>query len=245
MITLYTFPPAFGLRNLSPFCLKVEMALQYLKLDYQIEELSNPANAPKGKLPFIKVDGEIITDSELILDYLDRSSGGELYGKLSGDQIAQGFAYVRLAEDHLYWMMVASRWLDDSWWPNVDQGFFGSFPFPLRQLVPMIARNRVKKTYKLHGLGLHSLEEQKEFARKDLHALNEAVTGKTYLMGDEISVFDFAVASMMAGALDNQPGTWLTAIAGSFVPLVEYTERVQQKVGIFGRELTKTGGDKS
>jgi glutathione S-transferase len=96
----------------------------------------------------------------------------------------------------------------------------------------------MKKTYKLHGLGLHSLEEQKEFARKDLHALNESIKGKTYLMGDEISVFDFAIASMLAGALDNQPGTWLTAIAVNFTPLVEYAERVQQQVGIFGREIS-------
>jgi len=236
MLTLYTFPPAFGLRNVSPFCLKVEMALHHLQIEYKIEEMSNPAKAPKGKLPFIEVQGKTITDSELILDYLDESSDGALYGKLDGDQLAKGFGFVRLAEDHLYWIMVASRWIDDSWWPNVDQGFFGSLPFPLRQLVPAVARSRIKKTYKLHGLGLHSLAEQKEFARKDLHALNEAVQGKNYLLGDELSVFDFSVASMMAGALDNQPATWLTVLARNFEPLVEYTERVQQNLGIFSRQ---------
>jgi len=236
MLTLYTFSPAFGLRNVSPFCLKVEMALHHLQIEYKIEEMSNPAKAPKGKLPFIEVQGKTITDSELILDYLDESSDGALYGKLDGDQLAKGFGFVRLAEDHLYWIMVASRWIDDSWWPNVDQGFFGSLPFPLRQLVPAVARSRIKKTYKLHGLGLHSLAEQKEFARKDLHALNEAVQGKNYLLGDELSVFDFSVASMMAGALDNQPATWLTVLARNFEPLVEYTERVQQNLGIFSRQ---------
>ena len=238
MLTLYTFPPAFGLRNVSPFCLKVEMALQYLQVDYTITEMSNPAKAPKGKLPFIDVNGEIVTDSELILDYLDKSNDGKLYGHLSGEQLARGFAYVRLAEDHLYWMIVASRWLDDNWWPNVDRGFFGSLPFPLRQLVPAIAKSRITKTYKLHGLGLHSLAEQKEFARKDLHALNEAVKTNPFLLGEEISVFDFAVAAMLAGTLDNQPATWVTDIARSFEPLTAYAERVQEKVGIFGRELT-------
>jgi len=242
MLTLYTFPTAFGLRNVSPFCLKVEMALHHLQIDYEIQELSNPAKGPKGKLPFIEVNGEIIADSELILDYLDKRSGGKLYGNLTDEQIAQGFAYVRLAEDHLYWMMVASRWLDDSWWPHVDRGFFGSLPFPLRQLVPMIARKRIRKTYTLHGLGLHKVEEQKEFARKDLHALNEAVRGKDYLFGDHISVFDFALASMLAGAIDNQPATWLTDIARHYTPLCEYAERVQKTVGIYGRELTENAG---
>lgn len=236
MLKLYTFPPAFGLRNVSPFCLKVEMALEHLQIEYEIEEMSNPAKAPKGKLPFIDVQGKIITDSELILDYLDERTDGALYGNLDGEQLARGCAFVRLAEDHLYWLMVASRWLDDSWWPNVDQGFFGSLPFPLRQLVPAIARSRIKKTYKLHGLGLHSLAEQKEFARKDLHALNAAVEAHNYLLGDELSVFDFSVASLMAGLLDNQPATWVTELARDFEPLVAYTERVQQDLGIFGRQ---------
>jgi len=236
MLTLYTFPPAFGLRNVSPFCLKVEMALRHLQIEYQIEEMSNPTKAPKGKLPFIDVQGKIVTDSELILDYLDERTEGALYGNLDGEQLARGCAFVRLAEDHLYWLMVASRWVDDSWWPNVDQGFFGSLPFPLRQLVPAVARSRIKKTYKLHGLGLHSLAEQKEFARKDLNALNSVVQAHSYLLGDELSVFDFSVASMMAGLLDNKPATWMTVLARDFEPLVEYTERVQQHLGIFGRE---------
>ena len=236
MLKLYTFPPAFGLRNVSPFCLKVEMALEHLQIEYEIEEMSNPAKAPKGKLPFIDVQGKVITDSELILDYLDERTDGALYGNLDSEQMARGCAFVRLAEDHLYWLMVASRWIDDSWWPNVDQGFFGSLPFPLRQLVPAVARSRIKKTYKLHGLGLHSLAEQKEFARKDLHAFNAAVESHNYLLGDELSVFDFSVASLMAGLLDNKPATWLTELARDFEPLVAYTERVQQDLGIFGRQ---------
>lgn len=240
MLTLYTLPPAFGMRNVSPFCLKVEMALKHLQLDYEIVEVSNPAKAPKGKLPYVDVDGLIIADSELILDYLDQTSQGALYGNLDSEQTAKGFAFVRLAEDHLYWLVVASRWLDDSWWPNVDRDFFGSLPFPLRQLVPRIARSRIKKTYNLHGLGLHSLDEQQEFARKDLQALNGAVQGREFLLGDTISVFDFAVASMMAGLLDNQPATWISTMARGFSPLVEYTERVQEGVGVFGRQLEKS-----
>ena len=35
MIGLYTFPEAFGLRNVSPFCLKVEMALHHLGERYE------------------------------------------------------------------------------------------------------------------------------------------------------------------------------------------------------------------
>lgn len=235
MITLYTFPAAFGLRNVSPFCLKVEMALQWLGLDYEIEEMSDPRKAPKGKLPFISVNGEKIADSEIILEYLDKQSDGKLFGQLSDDQVARGTAYTRLAEDHLYWIMVASRWLDDQWWPNVVEGFFGSMPFPMKQLVKTVARAQVRKTYDLQGLGKHSLDEQKGFARRDLEALNKAVSQSDFLVGDSLTVYDFAVAALISGAVDNKPDTWLSPIIREFAGVCEYAERVQRTVNVYAR----------
>ena len=76
MIKLCTFPETFGLRNVSPFCLKVEMALTHLGLDYEIIEESDPRKSPKGKLPYIIMNGETIADSELILERLDQAGKG-------------------------------------------------------------------------------------------------------------------------------------------------------------------------
>jgi glutathione S-transferase len=235
MIKLFIFPAAFGLRNVSPFCLKVEMALKYLKMDYELVEINDPRQSPKGKLPFIEVDGQRIADSEIIFEYLDQKTGGNLYGGLSEEQKARGTAFARLSEDHLYWLMVASRWIDDDWWPHVKEGFFGAMPFPLKQLVCFVARRQVTQTYNLHGLGKHSFEEQQDFARRDLAAINSVVSASPYLLGDTLSAFDFTVASQLAGILDNKPDTWITPIAREFQPLVEYTERVQQQVGVFCR----------
>ena len=54
-----------------------------------------------------------------------------------------GLAFTRLAEDHLYWLMVASRWLDDNWWPNVVDGFFGTLPGIIRPVITGIARRQI------------------------------------------------------------------------------------------------------
>jgi len=236
MIQLFTFPAAFGLRNVSPFCLKVEMALVHLGLEFEIVEQSDPRQSPKGKLPYIVVDGETIADSELIFDELNRRTDGGLYGSLSPQEIGSGFAWVRLVDDHLYWLMVASRWLDDGWWPNVKQGFFSELPFPLSKIVPPVARRQVRQTYQLHGLGKHSLDEQKEFARKDFSALNAAIASQPYLLGDSLSVFDLSVASLLAGIFDNQPASWITEIAEEYPSLKEYAERVQQALGVWARQ---------
>jgi len=235
MNTLYTFPAAFGLRNVSPFCLKVEMALTYLNIEFEIREMSDPRQAPKNKLPFMDFNGEIIPDSELIFEYLDRVSQGKLYAGLSAEQKAKGFAFARLAEDHLYWIMVASRWLDASWFPNVTRGFFGKMPIPMRWIVPSVALKQMKQTYKLQGLGAHTLDEQKNFARRDLQSISDAVGENSFLLGAELSAFDFTVAPQVIGILDNSPETWLTPIVREFDNLPVYVERVQQEIGVFAR----------
>ena len=102
MLELVTLPPAFGMRNVSPFCLKAEMLLKSLDLSFTISQISDPRKAPKGKLPYLVADGQTIPDSELITEYLDATTQGRVYAGLSDAQKAQGVALTRLAEDHLY-----------------------------------------------------------------------------------------------------------------------------------------------
>lgn len=237
MITLFTFPEAFGLRNVSPFCLKVEMALSYLDIDFEIALESDPRKGPKDKLPFIISDGVTIDDSELILQHLDELSNGGLYGQLSSAEIAIGVAFSRLVDDHLYWIMVASRWLEDDWFANVKKGFFGNLPPLVGPLVAQLARRQMRKTYHLHGLGRHSKEQQVGFARRDLKAIADIVNGQRYIVGKRLTVFDFGVASVLAGLLDNKPATWLTNLASEYPALSEYAERVQSDLNVYCRQI--------
>ena len=95
----------------------------------------------------------------------------------------------------------------------------------------------MRKTYNLHGLGRHTLAEQKDFARRDLQALSDAVGSNGYIAGDRLSAYDFAVAALLAGMIDNQPSTWVSELAADYPRLRDYAERVQQAVGVFGRSL--------
>ncbi len=66
-LVLFTLGGAFGLRNVSPFCLKVEMLLTSLELPFELEVQPDPRKAPKGKLPYIVADGSVIVDSERMI----------------------------------------------------------------------------------------------------------------------------------------------------------------------------------
>ena len=234
-LTLVTLGGAFGLQNVSPFCLKLEMLMTQLGLDFDMDVQADPRKAPKGKLPFLIADGRTIADSELILEYLNDMTQGRVLAGLSAKDRALGLALTRLVDDHLYWIFVASRWLDDEWFPNIVEGFFHIARRPIRGLVARQARKEVTQTYHLQGLGRHTQAEQEGFARRDLQALQDAVHADGFLFATEPCVYDFAIASFMAGVFDQRPATWMTHVANEFDGLKEYTERVQQRVGVFAR----------
>ena len=45
MLELVTLPAAFGMRNVSPFCLKVEMLLALLELPHTLSEIKDPQSS--------------------------------------------------------------------------------------------------------------------------------------------------------------------------------------------------------
>lgn len=235
MIQLVTLPPAFGLRNVSPFCLKAEMAMKYLGVEFEHVIEQDPRKTPKGKLPYMVIEGEKIADSELIFEKLNEMSQGKLYGDLTPQEKAVGFAFTRLAEDHLYWLMVGSRWLDDDWFPNVVSGFFGFVPGFIRGFAARSAQKGVRATLHLHGLGRHTHEEQEGFLRRDLEAIADVVSAENYIVGGRLTAFDFVVAGMLSGLMDNEPATWVSEIANGYPALRHYLERIQSEVGVSGK----------
>ena len=94
----------------------------------------------------------------------------------------------------------------------------------------------MRQTYNLHGLGRHSLEEQLTFLDRDAEALAARLTHHDYIASDRMTIYDFAVASMLASSMDNKPETWVSARMNQEQSLRDYVERVQEEVGVYGRK---------
>src|SRR5690348_10371118 len=116
MITLYSYPELFGLPDNNPFGLKVDTFLRLAKIDYKQEHLVNTQNAPRGQLPYLNDGGNIITDSNVILQHLAKNYV-DLDRDLSEAQKNIHFLITRMLDNHLYWVMSYSRWQDDKFWP--------------------------------------------------------------------------------------------------------------------------------
>ena len=98
MITLYTFGPAFGLPDASPFVIKAELLLKLAGLPYQTRR-GNVRRAPKGKLPYLDDMGRLIADSTLIRWHIEKTYHIDFDEGLTPAQRGTAWAVEKLLED--------------------------------------------------------------------------------------------------------------------------------------------------
>ena len=61
------------------------------------------STGPKGKIPWIEYNGEIISDSSFIIRHFNKEMGTEFNKGLTPEQKAVAHALQKMAEEHMYW----------------------------------------------------------------------------------------------------------------------------------------------
>jgi len=229
MIKLFQFPPAFGLPNPSPFCMKAEILLKMADVAYETVVSANPRKGPKGKLPAIEDDGLTIGDSELIRLHLERKYGVDFDKGLDRPMRAVAHAFARMLEERSYWAAVYNRWIDARNWPTVRRTFFGSLPPILRSLVPLVAQRKVRGYLYAQGIGRHTEEEIYAFGNADIRALAAWLGDKPCFMGAEPTGVDATVYPFVAGVMTPTFPSPLRTEALRHANLVHYAERMRSR----------------
>lgn len=229
MITLVEFFPAYGLPNPSPFCLKTETWLRMAGLPYKAKYEANPRKGPQGKLPFIIDNNVTVSDSSVIIDYLTQKYAVQLDDGLTDDQLGLAHAAKILMEDHLYWAIVYSRWIDPEYWPVTKKNFFSSLPPGVKQIVPIAAQNQVKRDLHGQGLGRHSKELIYRFAEQDINALAYLLGAKTYFLGEKPSSIDAVAYGTLANIWVPPLDTPLKNAMSKHANLIQFVQRMKEK----------------
>jgi len=230
MITLHGFGPAMGLPEISPFVTKAHFLLRMAGLPY--ETSTNPAGflkAPKGKLPYISDGGAVISDSTFIRFHIEKTYGFDFDCGLSAAEKAAGWALERMCEEHLYWLIIDVRWLDDANFRAGPAEMFKSFPAPVRPLIGAYARRTMRRTLRLQGLGRHDVASRLELATRDFFAVSDLLADKPFLFGGEPRGADASVAAFVIAALAKATVAPLRDAAESRPNLVAYGERMTRR----------------
>jgi glutathione S-transferase len=229
MIRLYQFAPAFDLPNPSPFCMKVETLLRMSGLEFEVDNRGQLPRAPKGKLPFIEDDGQIIADSSFIRAHLRQKHGVDLDAGLDAAQRGVALAFERLFSEHLYWAVVHTRWIDAAGFEATREAFFGGLTWPLRALLPRLARRTIRKQLWGHGMGRHRPEEIMALGCEDIDAVAGHLGDKAFFLGDAPTWIDATAYAFLANLLWFPVDSPLQAHARQHPNLDVYCQRMRQR----------------
>ncbi|HET6467887.1 MAG TPA: glutathione S-transferase family protein [Geminicoccaceae bacterium] len=199
-MTLFQFPAVWG-RNPSPFALKLETWLKLAGIPYQVRETTSFGRAPKGKVPYIEDAGRLIGDSTLIIAHLKATRGIDPDAGLDDRERAEALALQRLFEDHLYFVMVWSRWVDPAGWAETGEALFAVLPGPLRPAARRYARWRVRRMLHQQGLGRHRRDEIYAMGRDDLRAVADYLEERPFFMGERLTGIDAVAYGFLANIL--------------------------------------------
>src|SRR3954453_21738325 len=122
MLTLYSYPELFGVADNNGYGLKVFAFLRLERVPFVHEHIFDASAAPRGQLPYVVDDGEILGDSETIIAHLTRKYRLTIDAALTPAQRMTDHLVTRMLDD-LYWVMSYSRWKDERYFPELRNAF--------------------------------------------------------------------------------------------------------------------------
>lgn len=198
--------------------------------NWEREDLSDPRKMPFGKLPVLRAEGRLIPDSDGIRTYLE-GKGTDFDAGLSALDRATARAFIRMAEEHLYFHVVQDRWANDTVWPRLREIYFGSLPPGVKQLTAGLLRKQVISGLKYQGTGRFSEAERLERVRLDLSAIAARLEVASFLFGETPTSADASVGAMLQAMGSAPKATALSAEVAENKLLTEYVARVDSACG--------------
>jgi glutathione S-transferase len=229
MIRLFGFGPAFGLPDPSPFVTKVEVLLKMAGVPYEKARGDFKTN-PKGKIPYIIDEGQVVGDSTLIRFHVEQKYGFDFDAGVSKSDIGAAWAVEKLCEDHLYWAVVKQRWMDDD---NFERGpavFFKGIPGLIRPLIVGMVRRKVRRNLFGQGFGRFSEAEGRAIVARSFARVADYLEGRDFLGGAQPCGSDATLFAFLASALTPTLFTgYPTEEARKHPALAAYVARMQAR----------------
>ncbi|EGT38867.1 hypothetical protein CAEBREN_05569 [Caenorhabditis brenneri] len=225
-VYLYQFKRLKNCPNLSPFCMKIEILCRVYNIPYEIVE-SSMARSRNGTLPFIELNGEHIADSDLIELRLRQQFK---IPSLPADQEAQSVALSRMADNHLFYILIRYKTAVDAFYETL----FGLVNVPsafVPLLTPLVRAVFGNKVYSrsVGAIGDFEPHELDELLHRDLKVIQDSIKGK-FLFGDKITPVDATVFGQLASVYYPFRNHISDVLEKDFPKVLEYCERVRKEV---------------
>jgi glutathione S-transferase len=223
-------PPVrpWGSPNLSPFCAKLECYLRMAEIPYRPEPMSR-GQAPKGKVPYVVLDGTLIGDSHLIIEELERRLVAEGKPALDDGLSARDHAIARVVrrtlEEGFYFITMYVRWRTDDGYAAM-RGEFKKF---VPGFVLPLVRRDIRKKLRAQGTGRHSFDEVMAMGCADLDSVADLLGAGPFLLGDRPRTVDCTLFAFIDNAMSFPIDSPIKQRARSHANLVAYRDRIRER----------------
>ena len=197
-LKIFVFPAAWELPTTGPFALKLETWLRLAEISYERVEEGNPRKGPKGKNPWIELDGERVADSAVIIERLASRVGVDLDAWLGDRDRAVALAITRMVEDHLHQILEYELFVTDPGFAEIRRIIAGAAPALLAPVIAGSMRQHFRKQLHARGIARHEPAEIARQGRADVDAVSAILGDKRWLFGDRPTVADCAVFGQLA-----------------------------------------------
>lgn len=229
MIKLIQYPRAKNFPNFSPFCVKLETYLKMAEIPYEIQFSYENKKFPRHKLPAIKDEEKLITDSSFVIDHLREKFGNSVDANLSEDQVALAEVIQRTLEDHLVPMMMMWRWSDTDSWPTWRDQIYALAPAVVRSLVPPLVHKHMKKRLWHHGVARYPKAERLLKVDHSLKALSHLLGAQDFIFGDTPCTTDAAIFAVIGNIYFDPSLEEASDILEKYPNLIEHINRMLER----------------
>ncbi|MGX1418188.1 glutathione S-transferase C-terminal domain-containing protein [Bradyrhizobium elkanii] len=229
MLTLYSYPPLFGVADNNGYGLKVfAFFLKLAGVPFLHEHIFDASKAPRQQLPYI-VDGrDTVGDSETILAYVTGKYGVALDAALTPAQRTTNLLVTRTLDD-LYWVMSYSRWQDERYRPLFRDALMREHP-GLTDDGLMKAKEFNARRYYYQGIGRFEPDAAMARGLADLAALASLIPSQGYVHGDKPTTVDAGIYGFVANIYFYDINTPLKQFVVSHEALVQHCRAIHAAV---------------
>lgn len=230
-IEVFVWSAINGLPSSSPFCLKVIAALRYKQIDHQITIVDRPPSwLKRGKLPAIKIDGQIVEDSTNILKLLDSLVPNHaLLYPTDEQKRAQTLLLEDWSDESLYWFLVYSRWAIPEHFNQFKAVTFKNLPAPLRFIIPTLIRQNVLKRLQAQGIAQLPSSERLDRFQEACWCLEQKLSDHSFLICETITAADLAVFSILQIIKQSQFHD-LSAVLSEYLLLTQWLDQINTTI---------------
>lgn len=228
-LRVFTFSPDWGLPTNGPFALKLLAWLELAGIPYEQVLENNSSKGPKGKSPWIELDGERMGDSELIIERLGRLHGVDLDEGLTPEQRAIGLAWRRTFEEHFHQVLEWELLIHPAGATYMREFFGRVAPGPVAPLLFSMVRRQFRKQLHARGIARHDPEVIAAKGQADLDALAGFLQDRSFLVADRPTTADTAIFGLVAPMVYWPMETPVAAHARSTATIQAYCDRMRER----------------